>query len=200
MIARYALYAALGLFVGFAALPIVRAAEPAPSPVKPAISEEAGRAVSRMGKALSAKELSFTAKTIRVYLDESGQPLHIFHTLNVVVRRPNRLAVQSTGDDQSHDLFYDGESVAIFFPDRKQYAVIAAAGDISSALGDVQHTLGIDFPLVDFFNESPDKSFLSGVTAGWQVGTNNIDGVQCRHLFFSQRGGWRRSGTVGREQ
>jgi hypothetical protein len=49
--------------------------------------------------------------------------------------------------------------------------------------------LNPDFPLVDFFTEAPDKSFLSGVTAGWQVGTNKVDGVECRHLFFSQRGG-----------
>jgi hypothetical protein len=190
MIARHALrVAAFGLFTGLATLLPARAAEAAPPPVNPAISEEASSAVSRMGKALLAKELSFTARTIRVYLDESGQPLHIFHTLKVVARRPDRLAVRSTGDDGPHDLFYNGKSVAIFFPDNKQYAVIAAAGDISSALGQVQNKLAIDFPLVDFFTEAPDKSFLSGVTAGWQVGTNKVDGVECQHLFFSQRGG-----------
>ena len=190
MISRYVLQVtAFGLFMGLAALPIARAAEAAPPPVKPAISEEAGSAVSRMGKTLLAKELSLTAKIIRAYLDQSGQPLHIFHTLKVVVRRPDRLSVQSTGDDGSHDLFYDGKSVSVFFPDSKQYAVIAARGDIPSALNEVVGKLNVDFPLVDFFTEAPDKSFLSGVTAGWQVGTTKIDGVECRHLFFSQRGG-----------
>lgn len=52
-----------------------------------------------MGKSLLANELSFTTKIIRVYLDQSGQPLHISHTLKVVVRRPDRLAVLSNGDD-----------------------------------------------------------------------------------------------------
>jgi hypothetical protein len=189
MDSRYAArIAAFGVLVGFVALPIARAAEPAP-PVKPAISEEAGSAVSQMGKTLLAQEFSFTAKTIRVYLDQSGQPLHIFHTLKVVVRRPDRLAVQSTGDDGSHHLFYDGKSVSIFFPDSKKYAVIAAPGDIPSALDEMLDKLNIDFPLVDFFSDAPDKSFLSGVTAGWQVGTARVDGVECRHLFFSQRGG-----------
>ena len=190
MISRYVLQvAAFGLLTGLAALPPARAAEPAQPPVKPAISEEAASAVSRMGKALLANELSFTAKTIRVYLDESGQPLHIFHTLKVVVRRPDRLAVQSIGDDGAHDLFYDGKSAAVFMPDTKQYTVTPAAGDISSALGQVRSGLVIDFPLVDFFTKAPDQSFLSGVTAGWQVGTSKVDGVECRHLFFSQRGG-----------
>ena len=190
MIARHALQVvAFGLLVGSGALPIAQAAAPAPPPVKPAISEEALGAVSRMSKALLAQDLSFTAKTIRVYLDESGQPLHIFHTLKVVVRRPDRLAVQSTGDDGPHNLFYDGKSVTTFFPDRKQYTATAAGGDIATALGQVQNTLVIDFPLLDFFTEAPDKSFLSGVTTGWQVGTVKVDGVECRHLFFSQRGG-----------
>src|SRR5271165_6218151 len=85
--------AALGVLVGCAALPIARAAETAP-PVQPAISEEAGAAVSAMGKTLSAKDLSFTAKVIRVYLDPSGQPLHIFHTIKVVARRPDRLTIE----------------------------------------------------------------------------------------------------------
>ena len=189
MILRHAVQVgALGVFVGFAALPTGRAAEPA-LPVKPAISEEAGTAVSRMGETLLAKELSFTAKTISVYLDQSGQPLHIFHTMNVVLRRPDRLAIQVTGDDGSHDLFYDGTSVSIFFPDSKQYAVMAAPGDIPSALNEVLAKLDFDFPLVDFFTASSDKTLLSGAIAGCQVGTARIDGVECRHLLFTQGAG-----------
>ena len=179
--------AALGFFVGFAASPIARAAQPAP-PV-PAISEEAGTAVSRMGKTLLAKELSFTAKTIRVYLDETGQPLHIFHTMKVVVRRPNQLATHVSGDDGSHNLFYDGETISIFLPGSKEYAVIAAPGDIQSALNEALAKLNVDFPLGDFFTDTPDQSLLRGVIAGWQVGTASIDSVECQHLFFSQRGG-----------
>ena len=180
--------AALGVFVGCAALPMARAAEP-PPPVQPAISQEAATAVSQMGKTLSAKDLSFTAKVIRVYLDPSGQPLHIFHTIKVVARRPDRLAIEVTGDDGSHDLFYDGKSVSIFSPDAKEYGTVVAPGDIPSALNEVLDKLNVDFPLAGFLENSPDKAFLSGVIAGWQVGTAKIDGVECLHLFFVQRAG-----------
>jgi hypothetical protein len=168
--------------------PAARAAEP-PGAVRPAISEEAGTAVSQMGKTLLAEEFSFTAKTIRVYLDTSGQPLHVFHTMKVVARRRDRLTAHVSGDDGSHDLFYDGKSVSIFSPDSNEYATIAAPGDTTSALNEVLDKLNVDFPLVDFFTDAPDKAFLSGVIAGWQVGTAKIDGVECRHLFFTQRGG-----------
>ena len=45
---------------------------------------------------------------------------------------------------------------------------------------------GADFPLADFLTEAPDKAFLTGVTAGREVGSATIDGVSCRHLVFSQ--------------
>ncbi|GGF12696.1 hypothetical protein GCM10011611_17910 [Aliidongia dinghuensis] len=180
--------AALGVCVAFAALPTARAAVPV-QPVIPGISEEAGSAIAQMGKTLSAKELSMTARTIRVYLDEAGQPLHIFQTMKVVVRRPNRLTVQLSGDDGSHDLFYDGKSASIFSPDANEYATIAAPADIPSALDEVQDKLNIDFPLNAFFSNAPDKSLLNDVVAGWQVGTASVDGVECRHLIFFQRAG-----------
>ena len=176
--------AAFGIFVG--TMSMTRAEEPVP---RPAISAEAAAAIAHMGETLSAKGLSFTVKTIRVYLDESGQPLHIFHTMQFVARRPDRLAVHVAGDDGSHDLFYDGKSTSVFVRDSNEYAAVAAPGDIPSALNDVLDKLKISLPLVGFFYDSPDQLFLRDTLAGWQVGTAKIDGVECRHLFFSQRAG-----------
>ena len=178
---------AFGIFVGLAA-PTARADEPVP-PLKPAISNEAAAAVSQMAKTLMAKDLSITARTIRVYLDRSGQPLHVFHTVNIVARRPDRIAVEFSGDDGKHELFYDGKTASVFFPDSKQYAVMPASGDIPSALGEVADTMDVDFPLGAFFSDSPDKVLLGDAMAGWQVGTANVNGVECRHLFFSQKSG-----------
>ena len=81
--------------------------------VKPAISPEASAALEKMGKALSSTEFSFKAQTIRVYQDEDGQPLHIFHMMKVDARRPDQLAVHVTGDDGSTELLYDGKTVAV---------------------------------------------------------------------------------------
>lgn len=180
--------AALALLLATAASPWARAADPA-APAMPGISQEAGDAVARMGRAVAAKELTFTARTIRVYLDETGQPLHIFHTMKAVVRRPDRLAVELVGDDGTHALFYDGKSTSVFSASSNEYAVIPAPGDISSALNEVLDKLKMDFPLADFFAAAPDKALLDGVIGGWQVGTATVDGFECRHLFFAKRGG-----------
>jgi hypothetical protein len=168
----------------------VHAAEPAEA-VKPAISDEANTALQQMSKTLLNKDLSFKAQTIRVYQDAHGQPLHIFHTMKVVARRPDRLAVTVTGDDGSAKLLYDGKTVSVLSVDKNKYASLAAPaqGGIPAALEELMDKVGHDFPLVDLFSDAPDKAFLSGVTTGWQVDTAMIDGTECRHLFFSQRGG-----------
>jgi hypothetical protein len=164
------------------------AAEPS-QPVKPAISDEAAAALQQMGKTLLNKEVSFKAQTIRVYQDAHGQPLHIFHTMKVVARRPDRLAVNVTGDDGSTKLLYDGKTLSVLAIDKNKYATLAAQGGIPAVLDELMNKVGHDFPLADFFSDAPDKAFLSGVTAGWQVGTVTVDGAECRHLFFSQQGG-----------
>lgn len=189
MMVRYVIrVAVLSALIGCVVSPTVRASD-VPSPSRPAISEESATAVARMGQTLSAREFSFTARTIRTYLDESGQPLHIVHSMNVVVRRPDRLAAQVSGDDGAHDVFYDGRSVTVFSPDSNEYAAINASADIASALNEAQNKLSVDFPLAEFFTDAPDQTLMHGVIAGWQVGTAKIDGVECQHLFFTQKGG-----------
>jgi hypothetical protein len=179
---------AFGIIVGFVALPPARADEQPPA-VNPAISNEAATAVSQMANTLLARDLTLTARTISVYLDEFGQPLHIFHTMKIAVRRPDRIAVEFTGDDGNHNLFYDGKAVSVFFHDGKKYATIPASGDIPSALNEVADKLGMDFPLSALFADFPDKVLLGDAMAAWQVGTATVDGVECRHLFFSQKSG-----------
>ncbi|CDM62315.1 hypothetical protein LPU83_pLPU83d_0945 (plasmid) [Rhizobium favelukesii] len=189
---------ALVVCVGFAALPTARADESEP-PFKPAISDEAETAVSQMGKTLLARDLSITARTIRVYLDQSGQPLHIFHTMKIAVRRPDRIVVEFTGDDGKHNLFYDGKAASLFYPDSKKYVTTPASGDIPSALEVVADKLDFDFPLGALFGASPDKNPVGrchGRLAGWD-GRGRRHRVQASVFLSEVR---YRSGTVGREE
>src|SRR5947209_8659384 len=57
----------------------------------PAIAPDAQNEVVQMGKTLSTGGFSFQIHTIREYVDDNGQPLHIFHTIDASVRRPDRL-------------------------------------------------------------------------------------------------------------
>ena len=62
---------------------------------KPTISEEVSAALLRMGQTLRAEQFSFQARTIRVYSEANGEPLHIFHTMKVIVHRPKSYCVSN---------------------------------------------------------------------------------------------------------
>ena len=167
--------------------PVATPAPPAAKEVKPAVREEASAALARMGKALGAEQFSFQAKTIRVYTDAGGEPLHIFHTLKVTVRRPNRLLAEVSGDDGSNKIVFDGKTAVIYSARDKKYASIPVPeGTIEGVLKEAVGRLGVDFPLADFLSEAADKAFLTGVTTGRVVNTVAIDGAPYDHLFFFQ--------------
>src|SRR6266581_8480562 len=154
---------------------------------KPTISEEASAVLLRMGQTLRAEQFSFQARTIRVYSEVGGEPLHIFHTLRVTVHRPSRLLAELTGDDGSNKLVFDGKTLSLFSPQEKKYvSVPVPEGTIERMLKEAVDHLGIDFPLADFLSEAPNKAFLTGVTSGRVVNTVTIDGTPYDHLFFSQ--------------
>ena len=177
-----ALFAAGLVGLGHLSVPASMAATQA----KPAISPEASAALTRMGQTLQSKELSFQAQTLRVYAEENGELLHIVHTLNVTVRRPDRLLVDRNGDDGSGKLAYDGKTVVIYMGDKNKYVSIPVPDTLEGMMKVAMGPMGVDFPLADFLTDAPAKAFLSGVTSGRVVNTVTIDGVPCLHMFFSQ--------------
>ncbi|HEY4042739.1 MAG TPA: DUF2092 domain-containing protein [Rhodopila sp.] len=158
----------------------------AATPPKPAISEDARAALAQMGKALLAKEFSFHAHTIRVYENHGDEQLHIVHDFTVTTRRPDRLLIVGTGDDGPRKVIYDGSTVVLALDGGEAYASLPVPNTIQQMMYVVMGRFGLDFPLADFLTDAPDKAFLTGVTAGREVGTVTIDGVPCRHLVFSQ--------------
>jgi len=174
-----------GGIIGFVPV-VLPAAEPAKQ-AQPAISAEASTALQRMGQTLRAEQLSFQARTIRVYAETNGEPLHIFHTLKVTMHRPNRLLAEVSGDDGSNKLIFDGKTAIIYSAAQNKYASIPVPeGTIAGMLKEAVGRLGVDFPLADFLSDEPGKAFLTGVTTGRVVNTVTIDGAPYDHLFFLQ--------------
>jgi hypothetical protein len=182
---RDALTGGLLAILGF--LPVTVPGAYAADPAKPSISKEAAEDLLRMGQTLRVEEFSFQAKTIRVYADPNGEPLHIFHTIRVTVHRPNRLLVDVNGDDGSTKLAFDGKTAIVYSTTANKYASIPVPeGTVEAMMKEAVGRLGVDFPLADFLSEAPNKAFLTGVTSGRVVNTVTIDGAPYDHLFFSQ--------------
>ena len=153
-----------------------------------AISNEANAAIQQMGNTLAQENIAFKAKTMRVYQDSDGDYLHIVHRMDVTARRPDRMEVTATGDDGTMVLIYDGKQVSALDATDNKYAQVPMTGDLEHMLDEVSDRVGIEFPLTDFMSNDPAKSFLTGVISGKEVDTDKIDGIPCRHLFFTQSG------------
>ncbi len=170
------------------AIGLAYAAEP-PQPSGMAISKEANTAIQQMGKTLAQEDISFKARTLRVYQDSDGDYLHVAHTVNVIARRPDRVSVTVTGDDGTTKLMYDGKEVSALDTDDNKYAQVGMTGDLAAMFDQLSDRVHMDFPLADLLASDPAKSFFTGVTSGKEVDTVKIDGTPCRHLFFTQSGG-----------
>jgi len=138
----------------------------AADPPAAAINEESSAALARMGKTLMAPQFSFRSRTMRAYAGPNGELLHIVHATKTVVRRPDRLLVDVTGDDGSTKMIYDGKTLVLYSVDQKKYSSIPVPGKIDEVLKVAQERMGIDFPLADLLTDNPEKSVLSGVTSG----------------------------------
>jgi hypothetical protein len=174
------------LAVALLSLTITDPALAASSATKPAITAEASAALGQMGQTLLSKQFSFQARTLRVYADTDGRFLHIGHTLKVVVRRPDRLRVDIDGDDGATQLFYDGKTLVLYGPAKKEYVSLPVPDTIGAMITEAQRRLGFDFPLEDFLSSTPDKSLLSGVTEAKIVNQVTIDGAPADHLTLFQ--------------
>ncbi len=181
---RYAAFAGL---VAFGAVSLAYAAEPAQPPAS-AISSEAHQAIEQMGKTLAQENMTFKTKTMRVYQDKDGDYLHIVHNMNIQARRPNHIAVAVTGDDGTTQLVYDGKEASVLDATDNKFAQVPITGDLQQMFDDISQRVGVEFPLADLMSADPAKSFFSGVISGKEVDTDNIDGVPCHHLFFTQSG------------
>jgi hypothetical protein len=180
------IFAILGILIAGTLVPPTIPAARAAAQAQPEISAEASAALQRMGNTLRAGQLSFQAQTIRDYAGASGQPLHIFHTLDVTMHRPNRLLINRTGDDGASKIIYDGKTLVVFLPEQNKYVKIPAPDTIEAMMKEAMGRLHVDFPLADLLSDAPDKAFLSGVKSGEVVNTVTIDGVPCLHMLFAQ--------------
>jgi len=158
----------------------------ASSTTKPTISAEASAALTQMAKSLLSPQYSFQARTFRVYADVDGRFLHIGHSLKVLVRRPDRLRVDIDGDDGATQVFYDGKTLVLYGPAKKEYVSIPVPDTIEKMVKEAEKRVGFDFPLEDFLSSAPDQSLLSGVTEGKIVNEVTINGAPANHLTLFQ--------------
>src|SRR4051812_38520160 len=80
----------------------------------PAIAPDAQSVVDRMGTTLSTGAFSFRIHTIRQRVSAERLLLHVSHTIDVLVRRPDRLVMNVADGDGSVRIAYDGKNLIVY--------------------------------------------------------------------------------------
>ncbi|HEU5254558.1 MAG TPA: DUF2092 domain-containing protein [Vicinamibacterales bacterium] len=122
----------------------------------------------------AAKSLSFIAVELSEQPSREGHPIAYATQSEVVLQRPNRLAVITTGDGPASEFYYDGSKVAAYAPADNLLAIADAPPTIDATLEAIYHTAGIYFPFTDLIVADPYKDMAEGLKLAYYVGQSNV--------------------------
>src|SRR4051812_35456813 len=173
----------LALFAMLAALPLVGHAQPSD-----AVDAKADKVLKAMGaKLASARQISFDSHALADQYTPDGQKLQYAKNQKVLLRRPDRLAVDVTGDVEDLKFRYDGKRVTLYNPRTSSWGT---AADMPSTIDDTLDTLadkyGMALPLADLAFADPYKSLTEHVRSSQYLGIGYVFDVRCHHLAFRQ--------------
>jgi hypothetical protein len=116
-------------------------------------------------------------------VQESGQKIEFGETLQMVLRRPDRLRADTTKRDGSKNGFvFDGKNLTVFHPQENVYAAVARLGSVDEAIAYYVHDLGMRFPLAGLLSSHLAQDLSEQVRVADYVETSSIAGVPCDHL------------------
>ncbi len=148
-------------------------------------SEEQAIAVLKRASAFLAQAKSFSV-TIDAGFDavqESGQKIEFGETRKVVLRRPDRLRIDTTKRDGSKDgLVFNGKDITVFHLRENVYATATKPGSIDQVMDYIVNELEVRVPLVELLKSNLDKSLPQQVRSAAYVEQSSIGGVATDHV------------------
>jgi hypothetical protein len=173
---------AFGVFL--AAISTVSAAEPA---TQPSIDPKAGEVLRRMSSVLqSAKSLSFRAHATVDQVSPDGQKVQYGRNQTVQLERPDKIAADVIGDEQSLQFRYDGQRVVLYNRLTNSWGEIAGLTTIDDTLDMLATRYGMVMPLADLAFADPYACLTANVGRGEYVGAGYVFDKKCHHLAFRQ--------------
>jgi len=153
----------------------------------PAIDPEAVEALHKMGAFLRDQQ-KFTVRATATTDDllSSGQKVQFSGTIEMMVRRPDRLRADIRGDRRDEHLYYDGKTFTVY-GERVGYFASFAAPPTLADLKTEAEKRGIDLPLADLFYWGTEQDGTKEITAATKVGVSTVEGAACDHYAFRQK-------------
>ena len=155
------------------------------------LTPEAARAkgdelLKEMSKNLGALQtFAYTANEVREDT-KTGAKVERKFTRRIVVRRPNSLAVTTTGDDRDAKAWYDGKHLTLVANNEKVWVRGPMPPTLDEALDFLSAEYAFQMPTADLLYSSPYDALMTPDTTGGWVDVQTIGNRQCDHVAYSQ--------------
>lgn len=158
-----------------------------PQPQQNPIDAKADKVLKDMGAALaSAKQISFDSHAIADQYTPDGQKVQYAKNQKVLLRRPDRLAVDVSGDVEDLQFRYDGKRVSLYNPKTNSWGAADVPASIDETLDTLAGKYGMALPLADLVFADPYKTLAENVRSGQYLGVGYVFETKCHHLAFRQ--------------
>ena len=107
-------------------------------------------------------------------------------SMQVQLRRPDRLHMTYQDDLTARELWLDGSMVTLLGPAERLWAATTAEATIDETLRKLAADYGLSLPLEDLFSSDPHSVLMGNVKADRYMGLHEVSGVACHHLIFGQ--------------
>jgi hypothetical protein len=144
--------------------------------------------IDRMSTKLAdARAVSVTVREAREIVKASGQPQRLTLERKLVMRRPDRLYIETSGDQRS-EIWYDGVGLTMVMHKEKVFGQARMPETLDKTLDAMHERYGVATPIGDYLYSSPSKALMSNTTTGGWVGRQSLDGQALDHLAFKDTG------------
>ena len=170
---------------------IVRAEDASPSPAKTirSVEPQALEVLRRMSTTLAeAKAFTYRSVSTVEVPAKTGQFITLFSTVEVALKRPDRLRAQLSGEAPHFDFYFDGTTASAFAPSTNVYSTVQAPPTIDAMLPALEQATGIRIVSAPLLVSDPYAMLTRDLSSGAIVGPTVINGRSCEHLAFQSPG------------
>jgi hypothetical protein len=133
--------------------------------------------------------MEFTAVETFESPSRLGFPLAYGTKSDVLLQRPDKLRVISSGDGPVSEFYYDGKTMTAFAPFENFVAVATAPPTVDDMLGTAYHSAAIYFAFDDMIVTDPYKDIAQGMSVAFYVGQSKIVGGTTTDIVAYESGG-----------
>jgi len=149
----------------------------APSALEPVLEPRAIDLLkAASGRLAAARSMRFTAVISYEHPSLLGPPLVYTTKSDVVLQRPDKLRVITSGDGPPSEFYYDGKTMMAFEPVANLVAVAEAPPTIDGALKAAYDSAAIYFPFSDVVVADPYQDVADGLKHAFYIGQSHVVG------------------------